>query len=240
MLRGTADLDALAHGAPTLEVFASVPIELGDVALLQVVAELRRPAREALLPSGLHPTDPPALVLQAWRVGSSPWGPFTMVLARLSCRSGVRARGFSIAGVCDGDDAREALVEGWGYPLRAGHARLDVRYDGATLEAPRLGVLAVDPRPIGGDDVQYTGTMNLAHTPVGLRLVQVEAHPTPQRAERLHGRITDFSATEWGSPLLDPYHVVATTLVRGAATLAPVRFVCRPDLDAFSGTERVG
>jgi len=239
MLRGTADLDELAARAPTLEAFAEQPVELDRVAMFQLVAELRRPARQALLPPALHPTEPAALVLQAWRVGDSPWGPFTMALARLSCRSGARARGFTVAGQCDNQDARAALVTGWGYPLRSGAAHLDVRYDGTTLSADGLAVRGIDPRPLAVDDVQYTGTMNLAHTPRGLRLVQVETHQTTSRAERLLARITAFSGEAWGSPLLDPYHVVATTVAHGTLTLAPIRFVCRADVDAFTGTERV-
>ena len=34
-----------------------------------------------------------------------------------------------------------------------------------------LVVAALDPQPLGAEDVQYTSTLNLAHTPNGLRLV---------------------------------------------------------------------
>ena len=43
-----------------------------------------------------------------------------------------------------------------------------------------------------------------------------------------------------GDPRLDPYSIVTTTLARdGTLTIPPVRFVCRPDVSAFEGTESV-
>jgi len=49
-----------------------------------------------------------------------------------------------------------------------------------------------------------------------------------------------FEADTWGDGRLDPYHVVTTTLARDRRiTLPPVRFVCRPDVSAFEGTESI-
>jgi len=244
MLAGTADVAALAAGAATVVAWPSEPVTLTDTRTFHLVAELRRPAREALLPPGLSPTEPAALSIQAWKVAGSPWGPFTLVVTRLSCRSGVRARGMATAAVCSSATAAAALAAGWGYPCRVGAARLDVRYDGCTVtvtegDQVRLAIEAVHPRPLGPDDVQYTATMTLAHTPQGLRLVQVEAEPCNERVERLEARIERFDAPAWGDARLDPYHVVAATLGTGTITIAPVRYVCRPDVDAFAGTERV-
>jgi len=60
-------------------------------------AEMRKSAREAVLPPSLHPTIPPALSIQVWRVAESPWGAFHWALTRISCRSGVRCARFSRA-----------------------------------------------------------------------------------------------------------------------------------------------
>jgi hypothetical protein len=241
MLVGHGDLDVLAANAPTLPSWRVEPVACEGVTCFQLVAELRRPAREALLPVALHPTEPPSLSLQAWKVEASPWGPFTWVVARLSCRSGVRARGYSLAALASTDAAATGLREGFGFPCRVADVRLSVHYDGVELDAgPGLRFSGIDPTPLGDDDVQYTGTMNLAHTPNGLRLVQVEVDHRITRLQRVKGRIDRFDAPAWGDARLDPYWVVAATVAdEASATLPPVRFVCRADVDAFAGTEKV-
>jgi hypothetical protein len=244
VLVGTADLDELAASAPTVHGWLGQALDFDDVTCLQVIAELRRPAREPLLPPGLHPTEPPALSLQAWRVGSSPWGPFSWVLARLSCRSGVRARGFSIAALASTDAAAAGLRDHVGFPCRVGDVHLSVFYDAAELDVVESGhsvlsVRAIDATPLGVDDVQYTGTMNLAHTPQGLRLVQVETDHHPTHVQRLRARFPRFVPAAWGSDLLDPYHVVSATVARESVTIPPMRFVCRADVPAFEGTEKI-
>jgi hypothetical protein len=103
-----------------------------------------------------------------------------------------------------------------------------------------LVVAALDPQPLGPEDVQYTSTLNLAHTPNGLRLVQVETNHEADSVERVAARIVRFEGEVWGDGRLDPYHVVTTTVARDRSiTLPPVRFVCRADVSAFEGTESV-
>jgi hypothetical protein len=247
MLTGTADADQLADRIPaaTIESWSAEPVELGPVTVLQVIAELRRPGRDALLPPALHPTDPPALSVQAWRVEDSPVGPFAFAHTRLSCRSGVRARGLTSAAFATSPDATELLRHRFGYPCRPGQVDLDAHYDGCDLTVtvegrPVLVVAALDPQPLGADDVQYTSTLNLAHTPNGLRLVQVEAHHEADSVERVDARIVRFDGEPWGDARLDPYHVVTTTIARDRRiAMPPVRFVCRADVSAFEGTESV-
>jgi hypothetical protein len=248
MLTGTADVDALSHrlSAPTIAAWSPDAIELRGVRALQVIAELHRPGRDALLPPGLHPTDPPSLSLQAWRVDESEFGPFTFCFTRLSCRSGVRARGFTTAAYVDNPAAATALRDQFGFPCRAGDLRFDTHYDGCDLivvvgETAILSIAGLDPEPLGVDDVQYTSTLNLADTPNGRRLVQVEAHHDAEGVERVQARIADFDAPSWGNDLLDPYYVVTATVGHDRAiTLPAVRFVCRADVSAFEGTETIG
>jgi hypothetical protein len=247
MLAGTADAQTLARGldAATIPDWSKEPLELRDVVTLQVVAEMRRDGRAGLLPAGLHPTDPTTLSIQAWRVGDSDVGPFAACFTRLSCRSGVRARGFTTGVVADSDRAADALRSRYGFPCRTGSVRLDKHYDSSTLvvsEAERviLAVTGLDPDPLGPDDVQYTGTMNLAHTPNGLRLVQVESHHHNEVVERVAARIDVFDGVAWGDARFDPYYVVTTTISRAeSVTVPPIRFVCRADISAFEGTESV-
>ena len=109
--------------------------------------------------------------------------------------------------------------------------------DGRTV----LSIAGLDPEPLGVDDVQYTSTLNLADTPNGRRLVQVEAHHEAEGVERVQARIVEFDAASWGSDALDPYYVVTATVGRDRSiTLPAVRFVCRADVSAFEGTRRSG
>jgi hypothetical protein len=120
------------------------------------------------------------LSIQIWNVGGGTWGAFALALCRVSCRSGVRARGFTTAAIATTPASVDGLAQVLGFPCRIGGVRMRRSYDGVSInvgEAGReiLGITGLDPDPMSVDDVQYTGTMNLAHTPNGLRLVQVEA-----------------------------------------------------------------
>jgi hypothetical protein len=247
LITGTADVDALSErlGSPTISAWSAEPIELRGIRTLQLIAELRRAGRDALLPPALHPTDPPSLSVQAWRVDESELGPFTFCFTRLSCRSGVRARGLTTAAYVDNPAAAAVLRDQLGFPCRVGALQLDTHYDGCDLlvsidRGTTLAIAGLDPEPLGSDDVQYTSTLNLADTPNGRRLVQVEAHHDNEAVERVQARIVDFDAGSWGNDLLDPYFVVTATVARDRSiTLPAVRFVCRADVSAFEGTETI-
>jgi hypothetical protein len=146
--------------------------------------------------------------------------------------------------VCDNRDAADALAADFGFPARVGEVLLRRAYDAAWLEVARGGqtILALeglDPEPLLPADVHYSVTLNLADTPRGIRLVQVEPEYEVTRAERLRPRLLSFHPEAWGDRHLDPYHPVSASVVSGTVTLPPVRFVCRPDVLAFEGTEKV-
>jgi hypothetical protein len=230
--------------APTIADYFAEPIVFQNATLFQLVMEMRNGAREAVLPPSLHPTIPPTLSLQLWQVGESPWGPFRMAVARVSCRGGVRARGFTTAVAASTDLAVEALRNNFGYAARRADIHFATSYSGVEAAVAESGrdsfrANAVDPVPMGADDVQYTGTLNLAHVPSGLRLVQVEFHLEPQRVERLEAELRAFTPAAWGNDRLDPYYVVAASLASGTVTFPPLRFLLRPDELAFTGTESV-
>ena len=244
MLVGTADLDQLGTRAAHLPAFASAPLALGGVEVFQACFEMRAASREPLLPPGLHPTNPATCIALAWRCAESPWGPFSLVQLRIGCRSGVRTRGFVWGAACDAPDAARDLAAQWGFPARPAHIALSRRYDGSALRVEIDGRVALavdgrDPAPLAPDDVQFTGTLTLAHTPRGLRLVQIEPRTALERAERLRPRLTAFDADAWGSAALTPYHPVSASIGVGRIEIPPVRFVCRPDVLAFQGTESV-
>ncbi len=245
MLVGTADPAELAESAATIEAFHPEAVDLTGVTCFQLTAEMRNAARESLLPAGLHPTIPAALSLQVLEVTDSPWGAFTLALLRLSCRSGVRARGFTRAAIASTEAACRGLSQVLGFPARAGTIHFRHGYDGVSIriDAEDGGCLAaieaIDPEPMGLDDVQFTGTLNLAHTPNGLRLMQVEMSPQPTRVERLTARIESFAGAGFADERIQPSRVIAASVVSMDAQFPPVRFVCKPDELAFTGTEAV-
>jgi len=244
VLTGEADLEILGARAPAMRALTPEAMHFGDVVVLQAAFELPASARATTLPPGLHPTNPPLLILLAWQVGTSPWGPFSMAQARVSCRSGVRPRGFVAGCIADGAEAVTGLSSEWGLPARLGTVSLARRYDATELVATVGGASAcrlrvIGPEPLAPGDVQYSVTMTLAHTTRGLRLVQLEPEYDLDVVERGRPQLTSFDGAAWGEPALSPTHPVAATVGTGALTIPRLRFVCRPDVLAFEGTEVV-
>lgn len=240
MLSGTASLETLAAAAPVMPSLDPEPMTFDDVEVLQAAFEMSYSSREATLPPGLHPTTPPLMVVLAWRVPESPWGPFTMAQVRVSCRSGVRPRGFVAGCLVDTDEAAAELSARWGFPARRGAVRLDRFYDSTVLDAGgALALTGIDPDPLGTGDVQYTVTATLAHTPRGLRLVQVEPEYELRRVERVDPRLDHFDDQAWGGRGLRPRHPVSASIGVGTLSIPRLRFVSKPDVMAFEGTETV-
>ena len=245
MLSGTADVDTLAANAPIVSTFATEALVCPAAELLQVAWEVWGDARQAVLPPGLHPVTPPTITWSWLRVPESVAGPFTLAQTRVVCRSGIRGRGFHVAGFIDNADAAALLTSQWGYRLMLADVSLQRRYDGTRGRVRIDADVVLDcgltfPQPLSGADLQYTDTMHLAHTPLGLRLVQVECDFAFGPAERGRPRLAAFAASNWGQPRLRPSYPVSASSAVADVTVMPVRFVCRPDTSAFVGTERVG
>ncbi len=244
MIVGTARLEDLKARRPRMPSLDASPVTLPGVEIVQAMFEMPASARESILPAGLHPTNPAALVLQAWRCPESPWGAFSLVQVRAQTRSGVRPRGFVTGAACDGEAAARALAAGFGFPAQLAEIRWQRAYDTVRLEVARggetiLGFEGADPEPLAPGDVQYSGTLNLADTPRGWRLVQVDPEFRPARAERLRPKLSAFSPAAWGDPRLDPYYPVSASITLADVTIPALRFVCRPEELAFTGTEKV-
>lgn len=245
MLIGTANLDELATRAPTIETWDTEPITFEHADVLQVTYEIATLHRDSMLPPGLHPTDPPIVTWLLYRCPSSPWGSFAMAQTRIECRSGLRLRAFLVRAAIDNPAAAQALAKRWGFATRDGRIELHRYYDSmrATVTADGrtiLDVAASDPDPLSPGDIQYIANMNVAHTPQGLRLVQVETRYQVHRIERGRPRVVAFDGAAWGDTSIEPVYPVSASLAVASITLPRVRFVCRPDVLAFEGTESVG
>jgi hypothetical protein len=245
MLTGTASLDELVAHAATMTGFDTDALTLAEAEVFQAMFEMRIGGREASLPPGLHPTGAPTFVVQVWRCPESPWGPFSLAQGRVGARSGLRPRGHVQGCVCDNEDASGALRERWGFPAQPGTVTLRHHYDAveAAVSVDDRVVLAVrgsDPEPLGNDDIAYSSSVALAHTPRGLRLVQIEYDVAVTRAERVHPHLDEFDAVGFGvHPSVQPYHPVSASIALGTIELHRLRYVCRPDELAFTGTEPV-
>ena len=244
MLFGTADVDALAAGAPALERLDTEPLALSGTWVLQAAFEMPLAARECLLPPGLHPTDPPLVSWLFFGCTDGPLGAFTLAQLRVSCRSGLRPRGFLVESVVDSPEAGRALAAHWGFRHRVGDVGLARGYDAVTGTVRVDGRTAVEvalrnPDPLGTHDVQYTAGMHLARTPRGVRLVQVDPTFTVARAERGRPHLLAFDAAAWGDARIAPTHPVSASIALADVTLPKLRYLCRPDVWAFDGTESV-
>jgi hypothetical protein len=244
VLRGSADPARLAAGAVALASFATEPLKLLGVETLQIFCEIDSAGSDALLPPALHPTLPPAVTWLVQRVAESPWGAFRMAQCRVECRSGLRPRGLLCGGVIDNAGAARELGARWGYTLRLGDVRLERSYDRvralASLgAAPVLELELRDPMPLQGSDIHYVANVNLAATPRGLRLVQVDPDFEIERAERGRPVVRHFDAAAWGAPGVRPSYPVSASFSVASMTLPALRYVCRTDVLAFEGSERV-
>ena len=244
MLTGTAAPDSLEPGAPEVAGFDAEAVTLEGAEVLQVLCEIASAPMCEMLPPALHPTLPPLVRWSVHRFPASPWGPFCLAQTRIECRSGVRPRGFLVSGVTDSAGAAEALAAGWGYRLQAGEVSLRRGYDEvrARVEIEGSPVLELGlrgPEPLGLTDIQPVASLHLARTPRGLRLVQVDPGHVMSRAERGEPLVESFDAAAWGEPRIVPVYPVSASVCTADVTLPKLRFVCRPDVTAFEGTEPV-
>ncbi|MFE7117008.1 hypothetical protein ACFU99_16505 [Streptomyces sp. NPDC057654] len=245
MLSGTANPEALAAGAPYVADLATEPLVCRGVEMIQAVYEVHSGARLDLLPPALHPVNPPAITLTVFTARESEAGPFALAETRIVCRSGVRSRGFQVSCFVQGAEAGRLLADRWGYRTEAAEVDVRLRHLGASAVVRRGGRPVLDlrmlhPQGISAADVQFTDTMQLARTPGGSRLVQVERAYAIESVERGLPRLPVFDSAAWGEPRLRPTQPVSALALTGELTIRPVRFVCRADISAFEGTERVG
>ncbi len=242
-LTGTADVDALAQGRPTMPTLHTPPLALPGAEVVQVLYEMRRAGRETLVPPALHPTNPATLWVLAWHLPESPYGPFDAVHLRVGCRSGARTRGFvTVTALSGSPEAARHLADDWGFPVRPAEVAFGRRYDRVTLDVvadgrPVLAFEGVDPDPLGAQDLEYTASLNLAHTERGVRIVQVEARYEIHRAERLRPRNLTLDGAWWGNDLLRPAFPITASVAHADMKIPALRFVCRPDVPAHEGSE---
>ena len=83
-------------------------VVLEHTVVVQATFELAGLGHEPVLPAGLAPTVPTLLTFLAVHVPDGPLGPLSFAQARLSCRSGVRARALVVASEVEGTARRSS------------------------------------------------------------------------------------------------------------------------------------
>jgi len=244
MLSGTADPKRFEKEAPTIPVFTEASLELSDCVFLQALCEIEAEPMCAMLPPALHPTLPPVASWSAFEAADSDWGRFRLAQLRIECRSGLRPRGLLVGAVVDSAQAAKALAERFGFRCIVGEVELARAYDSTHLRVARGGRCLVElvlrePVRLGDSDTQFVSSLHAAHTPRGFRLVQVDTEYAVKRAERGRLEIVAFDAAAWGEETIRPTFALPGVVGRVDLSIRPIRFVCRPDILAFQGTESV-
>lgn len=244
MLNGTTPLNQLVPNLPSIRSWAIEPVVLEGVEILQAQFELAANEIERFLPPALHPTIPPLGQWSCWDVPDSPWGRFRLAQLRLSCRSGARPRAFLLGALIDNEKAQQNLSEWWGLTASQADIRFLRGYDAAEFQALVNDQLAIDvklrnPESLATSDVQLFASMHGADTPNGLRLVQFDPNYEIHRTERYIPAIDHFDADVWRRSGIQPVYRVTAWGVNATIHLPKIRFVCRPEIDAFRGTESV-
>lgn len=244
MIGGTADVQALAAQAPTVADLRTEPLTLTDADVFKVSFELGWEGYATLLPPALIPTNPPYATWLFLRVPDSPLGAFGLAQLQIGCRAGSAARGFVARTFIDNSRAGQALTERWGITTQPARIKLHRQYDAvqaavAVNDRPILEVVARDALVLSAPDVSFNALMLLAHTSLGLRLIDIDLQVTVHQAERLKPSCTSFDAGAWRDTRIRPTNPIAATALLGDVTLPALRYVCDPLISALDGIEEI-
>lgn len=244
MLFGTGSIDQVAERAPRVASLDTESLTLPGVSLLRVTFEIARRDIQTFFPPALQATVPPLVTWSVYRCDEGPLGCFQLAETQLNCRSGARTRTYLLGGVIDGEQAADVLSSRWGFDPRIGEIRLSKAFDrvDASVAIERQRILQVsmcDPMPLGNSAIHFAPSMHPAHTPSGLRLLQVDSTVQVHRSERGRAVVDRFHASEWNERRVNPTKPVAATYSTADLTLGPLRFMGRLDVNAFEGTEPV-
>jgi len=220
-------------------------LEIPDVEMVAAFFEIDDDDMEGLLPPALHPTIPPTVQFFGMKAVDGPLGPFALAQVRVGCRAGVRPRGCTTLCYCDSVPASKALSERWGFPIQPGEVEIQHNYDRVQLVAEAdgrriLSVELIDPLPIGGADVQYTASVNLAKASHDGDekpwLIQVDPEYAIRRADRALPSLHLFEAEAWAADGVIPVYPITGTYTVSDMTLPELRYLMDPAKNAFVGT----
>ena len=239
MLTGTAKRSRWDR-APAASPRSGRTLNLGKARWLQLTYEPTGNCA-ALLPPGLHPTNPVAVTIQVWDVAEGDLGAFRLAQVRLSCRAGVRVRAFLLGNVISQAAAAKTLSEGWGFADSVGDIDVLWRTDriSASVRAGGAEVLAMSlraPAAIGPDDLHHSVNVNMAHCEGDLHLLQVDTRFSTLSVQRGRPELTRFDAAFWGLPDNAPTYPIIAAAAEVTLAITPVQYLQNPDRIAQVGT----
>lgn len=242
-LRGELDPGKLEVDLPRLADFMTDAWDLGEIDVVHVNYEVYFKGVLESLPPALNPSIPPHISWLVYQVPDSPFGPFNLVQSRIGCRLGLKPRGLLTAAVCDNEAAARALGSRWGFRVVLGDVRVRSRADELALSvsvghAEILSLRIVDPDLLPGSGIPISPGLNLAETPHGVQLVQVDPEYVITAARRGKPVVSEFDVEAWGSTLT-PSWPMSGTAFRAQVTLPALRFIIDPSLPAEAGTVKL-
>lgn len=239
-LIGTRDVTA-ESGLAVVEDLSTEPWALGEIDVMHVNYEISQIGMHTTIPPALHPSIPPHLSWLVYRVPDSEFGPFALAQTRVGCRIGIKPRGLLVGCVCDNPRAAEALRSRWGFRVLDGEVLLRPRNDRVEVEvsvrgAQILALDVVDPRLLAGAGVPIAPGLNLADTPEGRRLLQVDPEYVITTADRGRPLLRSFDAAAWGGTCggadgaadIVPTWPISGTHLRAEVTLPRLRYLTDP------------
>jgi hypothetical protein len=215
MLFGSADLDALAAGAPRMPSLDAEPATLTGAEVLQAAFELPGALRECLLPAALHPTDPPLVWISVWRCAGGALGPFA--LAQVPCVLPERA---PAARLPPGRGRRQRRHRRGARGALGIRLSIGFRRPRATVRRRRRAGRQSTDEPCSScacaTPIRWARTTSSTRRActsrtrlAGLRLVQVDPDVRIERAERGRPSLAAFDAAAWGDARVAPAHPVS-------------------------------
>ena len=242
MLQGTGHVADFEKEAPRMESLDTEALGFANAEVMQVLCEIYSEDVCDLLPPALHPTLPPVVCWSIYRFPETEWGEVRLAQTRIECRSGLRPRGLLVSAVTDNPAAGRALAARFGFRIRDGVVGLRRSYDEIRAEVEIDGELVLDvglrdPDRLDAGTIQFVSSIHPATTPRGFRLVQVDTRHDIERAERGDPIVEEFEADAWGDERIEPAYPISAIFGVGEVTLPKLRYVCRPDVMAFEGTE---
>jgi hypothetical protein len=236
-LVGTRDVTT-ESGFAVLDDLGTEPWALGEIDVVHVNYEISQRGLHTTIPPALHPSIPPHLSWLVYRVSESEFGPFALAQTRVGCRIGIKPRGLLVSSVCDNPRAAEALRSRWGFRVALGDVLLRTRNDRIEVEVSVgaeeiLALDVVDPRLLAGAGVPISPGLNLADTPEGRRLVQVDPEYVITHADRGRPLVRSFDAAAWGdgadgSADIVPTWPISGSHLRAEVTLPRLRYLTDP------------
>ena len=245
---GIRDLVAEQSSLTVVSSLDTEALVLPDCRHLQIMYEIDESAMLDLIPPALHPTIPPTLIINVLAADEGPLGAFTLVMARIGCRSGERPRGLNSKSVCDGAEASEALSKRWGFPIVEGEAALTRNYDRVRASAGLDGELVLDtelmnPEPINGQDILYLASLNAAKLERDgseqVRLVQVDPEYVFKSADRGQPQLSEFDDEAFGISGCEPIWPVSASYAVVDVHLPELRYLIDPAKGPLDSVEKL-